>query len=64
MVALDLETVGLDLAEVPLDDILDFREHHGQAYRAYARDVRRQFKELGRWSRRNGKSRWLIAAKN
>jgi hypothetical protein len=47
VVALDQETVGLDLATVPLDDILEFREHHGQAYRAYARNVRQQVAELG-----------------
>jgi len=47
LVTLDLEAVGLDLASVPLDDILEFREHHGKAYRAYARNVRRQVSELG-----------------
>jgi hypothetical protein len=47
LVTLDLETVGLDLESVPLDDILDFREHHGKAYRAYARNVRQQVSELG-----------------
>jgi hypothetical protein len=47
VVAFDQEVVGLDLAAVPLDDILEFREHHGQAYRAYARNVRQQVIELG-----------------
>jgi hypothetical protein len=47
LVTLDLETVGIDLASVPLDDILDFREHHGKPYRAYARNVRQQVSELG-----------------
>ena len=47
VVALDQEIVGLDLASVPLDDILEFREQHGQAYRAYARNVRQQVTELG-----------------
>lgn len=47
VVALDQETVGLDLAAVPLDDILEFREHHGVAYRAYARNVREQVTQLG-----------------
>jgi hypothetical protein len=47
VVTLDQETVGLDLATVPLEDILEFREHHGQAYRAYARNVRQQVTELG-----------------
>lgn len=47
LVTLDLETVGVDLSTVPLEDILDFREHHGQAYRAYVRNVRQQVSELG-----------------
>jgi len=47
LVTLDQEAVGLDLATVPLEDILEFREHHGQAYRAYARNVRQQVAELG-----------------
>ena len=47
LVTLDLETVGVDLAAVPLDDVLDFREHHGNAYRAYARNVREQVSQLG-----------------
>ena len=47
IVALDLETVGLNLAPVPLDDILEFREHHGAEYRAYARNVRQCVRQLG-----------------
>jgi hypothetical protein len=47
LVTLDQEAVGLDLAAVPLDDILEFREQHGQAYRAYARNIRQQVAELG-----------------
>jgi hypothetical protein len=47
VVTLDQETVGLDLAAVPLDDVLEFREQHGQAYRRYARNVRQQVIELG-----------------
>jgi hypothetical protein len=47
VVTLDQETVGLDLETVALDEILEFREHHGQAYRAYARNVRQQVAELG-----------------
>jgi Family of unknown function (DUF6236) len=47
IVTLDLETVGINLAAVPLDEILEFREHHGAAYRAYARSVRQQVAELG-----------------
>src|SRR5262249_23606183 len=47
VVALDLEIVGVNLASVPLDDILEFREDHGPAYRAYARNVRQAVSELG-----------------
>lgn len=47
LVTLDFETAGVNLASVPLDDILGFREDHGEAYRAYARNVRRQVNELG-----------------
>jgi hypothetical protein len=41
IVTLDLQTVGLDLTTVPLDEILDFRRQHGEEYRSYARDVRK-----------------------
>jgi hypothetical protein len=47
VVALDLETVGVDLASVPLDEVLAFRESNGDAYRAYARDLRQTVAELG-----------------
>ena len=41
VVANDLEQVTLDLAPVPLDEVLDFRQQHGGQHRAYARDLRR-----------------------
>jgi hypothetical protein len=47
IVTLDLEAVGVNLATVPLDEVLEFREQHGTAYRAYARNVRQQVAELG-----------------
>jgi hypothetical protein len=47
VVTLDLETAGVNLAAVPLEEVLEFREHHGAAYKAYARDVRRLIAELG-----------------
>lgn len=47
LVMLDLETVGVDLRSVPLDDILEFRESHGEAYRSYARNIREQVRLLG-----------------
>jgi hypothetical protein len=40
VVATDLEQVTLDLAPVPLADVLAFREEHGAEHRAYARDLR------------------------
>jgi hypothetical protein len=40
VVALDLESVSLNLATVPLDQVLTFRQQHGAQYRAYARNVR------------------------
>jgi len=40
VVAADLEQVTLDLAAVPLDEVLDFRRQHGAQHRAYARDLR------------------------
>lgn len=46
IVTLDLETVAVDLASVPLDEVLSFREAHGAEYRAYARDLRGTIAEL------------------
>lgn len=40
VVAMDAEVVGLDLQSAPLDEVLDFREHHGDACRRYIRQVR------------------------
>ncbi len=47
VVTLDLETVGVNLATVPLEEVLEFREQHGPAYKAYARNVRHLIAELG-----------------
>jgi hypothetical protein len=47
VVTLDLETVGVNLATVPLDEVLGFREQHGASYKAYARNVRHLIAELG-----------------
>jgi hypothetical protein len=46
VVTLDLETVGLNLASVPLEEILEFRGQHGNTYREYARNVRQAITEL------------------
>ena len=37
VIKLDLEPVGLDLTEVPLDEVLQFRDEHKEAHRAYRR---------------------------
>ncbi len=47
VVSLDLTTVGLDLSSVPLDEILAFRQEHGEGYRAYARNLRDFIVQLG-----------------
>ncbi|MEU5771502.1 hypothetical protein ABZ782_36950 [Streptomyces asoensis] len=36
----DALNIGVDLSETPLNEILDYRHEHGEAYRAYARDLR------------------------
>lgn len=46
VVSLDLEQVTLDLAPVPLDEVLDFRRQHGHEHRAYARELRRFVREI------------------
>lgn len=40
VVVSDLQQVAFDLSSVPLDEVLAFRDEHGAAYRAYARDLR------------------------
>jgi hypothetical protein len=40
VIALDLQNVAVDLASVPLDEVLAFRRDHGGAYRAYMRHLR------------------------
>lgn len=40
VVVSDLQQVSFDLSTIPLDEVLDFRAQHGEAYRAYARDLR------------------------
>lgn len=48
VVASDLETVGADLSNIPLDEILDFRNQYRQEYRSYARNVRTFVRDLSR----------------
>lgn len=47
IVAFDLETMGVDLSSVPLDEILSFRSQHGTEFRAYATELRRLVALLG-----------------
>ena len=44
--AFDLTQVTLNLAPVPLDEVLDFRRQHGAEHRAYVRDLRRFARDL------------------
>ena len=46
VVALDLQTVGVDLADVPLDEVLAFRSEHLPEHRQYATEVRRYVRDL------------------
>lgn len=46
VVALDAEVVGLDLSDAPLEAVLEFRGHHGDAYRRYIRDIQRFVRSL------------------
>jgi hypothetical protein len=47
VVNLDLTQVGVDVSGVPIEQILTFRQRHGNEYRAYARDVRSFVRVLG-----------------
>jgi hypothetical protein len=47
VVTLDLEAGGVNLATVPLEEILEFRDQHGASYKVYARNVRHLIAELG-----------------
>jgi hypothetical protein len=51
--ATDISSLGLDLTGIPLDEVLQFREQHGPAYRAYARNVRDFARTLGTYSERD-----------
>jgi hypothetical protein len=46
VVAFDLETVGVDLSGVPMDEVLAFRKQHLEQHRAYARSIREFLREL------------------
>jgi hypothetical protein len=40
VVSADMMAIGIDLAKVPLDEVLDFRKKYGADYSSYARDIR------------------------
>ena len=46
VITFDLEPVSFNLDSVPLDELLDFREEHQGAHRAYMRDLRGSMAEL------------------
>lgn len=46
IVEFDLNTVSIDLAAVPLDEVLGFRAEHGAEYKAYARAIRQFAREI------------------
>jgi len=46
VVAMDVETVTVDLRLVPLDEILDFRKEHFNEHREYIRSLRKATREL------------------
>jgi len=46
VVAADLKVVGVDLASVPVDEVLSFRREHLEQHKAYARAARRFVREL------------------
>jgi hypothetical protein len=47
VLSLDLEPVSLDLAAVPLDEVLGFRETHLGAHKMYMSELQRVIAELG-----------------
>ncbi len=50
VIRLDLEPVTLDLSAVPLEEVLQLRDDHREAHRAYMRSLRGFLVELGRLS--------------
>ncbi len=50
VIRLDLEPVTLDLSAIPLEEVLQLREDHREAHRAYMRSLRGFLVELGQLS--------------
>jgi len=46
VVSLDLETVGVDVSSVPIDEIISFRREHLAEYKEYSRSVRSFVRQL------------------
>jgi len=46
VVAFDLESVGVDLSSVPIDEILGFRDENRDLHRRYARSLRKFVRDL------------------
>ena len=46
VIALDMQAVGVDLASVPIDEILSFRKENRDLYREYTRQPRLTIHEL------------------
>lgn len=63
VVSLDMETVGVDLSAIPIDEVLDFRSAHRQQYRAYTQDLRRFLREVGNIEDRREQQQELAARK-
>ncbi|MGH7388104.1 MAG: hypothetical protein ACREM3_01410 [Candidatus Rokuibacteriota bacterium] len=47
VVAFDVNTVGVDVSAVPIDELLDYRNQHRAQYRGYIRSVRDFVRQLG-----------------
>ena len=47
---MDIETVGVDLSRVPLDEVLSFRSEHKEDYRRYRSSVKKFVRDLSRFS--------------
>jgi hypothetical protein len=47
VVSSDLETVGVNLSLIPLDEVLDYRQQHKDIYQRYARNVRSFVQTIG-----------------
>ena len=60
VIILDLQPVSFDLASVPLDDILDFREEHRPEHQKYMRDLHRFMAELAAIDDAGDRERLLV----